>query len=1526
MPPSRAKSAFMFYQGAHLGEIKRGLGPDASMGDAMQQLSAQWKSLSEANRRPYLEREEEERQRYQRECLEADEAAYKAHQERTAKNAMPNEGEELRSSSRGARAQQDVEREVREAKGKARKEAFLNNQTAEERDERRAAKAAKRAEKVERHRARDAEEEAVADRHRKLEKEATKKSADRLKYLLGQSEIFGRLKAGKPGVKSEDDDKEDKNGDKYKSKHGKKKGRAKKEEAEAPEGEGLEEEDDEEAGGEIHTFLTKQPDCIKFGTLKPYQLEGLNWMIHLAEKGLNGILADEMGLGKTLQSISIMAYHYEYLKIQGPHLVCVPKSTLSNWMNELNRWCPCLRVIRFHGAKEEREALSEEYFTNEAAAHDGRRPTKPQILNEKTGEMEDDNSENPRAWDVCVTTYECANTERKVLSRFAWKYLVIDEAHRLKNEASMFSATVRSFNTANRLLLTGTPLQNNLHELWALLNFLLPDIFSSSEQFDEWFNLEVDDADAKKKMITQLHGILRPFMIRRMKRDVAKGLPPKTETLVMVGMSKMQKQLYKRLLLRDIEAITGKNTNSGKTAILNIVMQLRKCCNHPYLFEGIEDRSLPPLGQHLVDNCGKLNMVDKLLKRLKERGSRVLMFTQMTRILDILEDYMVMRQYKYCRIDGNTDYETRERSIDEFNAPNSEKFCFILSTRAGGLGINLQTADICILYDSDWNPQADLQAQDRCHRLGQKKPVSIYRLVTENTVEEKIVERAQQKLKLDAMVVQQGRLKEKDKVSKDEVMAAVRFGADAVFRSDESTITDLDIDVILERGKAKTEELASRIHKAEKGDLLDFRLDGGVSAQTFEGIDYSDAQLRKQLRLLAADSMGKRDRKPPPTTFTYAAVMQPTKSMVIKNIKVKLPKVLRLPRMEDHQFYNRARLMELSKLEFEMFASLRDMGQVPPMEYLAQKRTILPDEMGTEKLELLEEGFGDWTRSQFFHFVKATTMFGRDDIANIAVECSLPFDVIEAYSDAFWKYGSTELKADEWERVKIQIEKGEERIAKKRLQEELLNKFVQTFDDPEKDMVFANKGTTHFSLEQDRAILCGVVKHGYGNWNAIREEIRNDTSLFFQHTVQGMNIDAISKRCDYRMRQMEKELEAREKKLSTLKPPAVEEAEIALAAIKNMEAWDSEAKMMQLQGEPAPPMESFVKQGLGTLDEYLKERELCIDKLMEVETQIRGCRVMAEETKERIYAGDQYVNYSHITLKAGGPRAGLNKSGKGYGVDLESRINAAVLAIPECGECKFCLDPNSRKICLKRRDVRRELIEEEMIRVPVHQPTDAATKAAKPSSSTYKPVKERKKPGRKKGWNKAIEASPGYKKPKGASKGSIPMSLPERLLPEFCSRITANGTNQRMEVINGFTKDHPETSARQATIKFADLTTKDRPSCVPPPGKKVGKGRSVTFYVRPRFYHMLPEEERPTGWEEAAQADELLWQEECDAKAKAKAESDQKIRAMMTDKSGESDGEGTHNSVSEVTSVLTSFTGNDSDEESERPSKMPKMA
>lgn len=385
-------------------------------------------------------------------------------------------------------------------------------------------------------------------------------------------------------------------------------------------------------------------------------------MIRLQENGINGILADEMGLGKTLQSISVIAYLNEYKKISGPHLVMVPKSTLSNWCNEFKRWCPSIRVLRFHGNKDERQEIINSHL-------------KPAV------------NQEDRSWDVVITTYEVVNLEKGPLTKLAWRYLIIDEAHRLKNEASQFSQTVRLLNTQHRLLLTGTPLQNNLHELWALLNFLLPDVFASSEQFDEWFNLDVGDAEVKQRLISQLHKLLRPFMLRRLKADVEKSLPPKTETILFTGMSAVQKQLYKQILMRDIDTINTaatSNSQQTRTAILNIVMQLRKCCNHPYLFPGQEDRALDPMGDHLYMNCGKMALLDKLLTKMKQRGHRVLIFSQMTRMLDILEDYFISKYYSYCRIDGNTTYEV---SLATYSvccylcfANRNEKIGYMIST------------------------------------------------------------------------------------------------------------------------------------------------------------------------------------------------------------------------------------------------------------------------------------------------------------------------------------------------------------------------------------------------------------------------------------------------------------------------------------------------------------------------------------------------------------------------------------------------------------------------------------------------------------------------------------------------------------------------------------------------------------------------------------------------------------------------------------------------------------------------------
>ena len=548
--------------------------------------------------------------------------------------------------------------------------------------------------------ARKEKEKILEIRQEELKEEKANQAKRRLEFLLKQSDIFrhfGAVKEDQEKLSSTSRRKSSRNNSRGISKPDEgtnwdSKSKPKRGIYDADNAHDEDENGDNEPSSTT-VFLTSQPSTLGSGKgkMRPYQLEGLNWMVGLQEHGVNGILADEMGLGKTLQSIAILVYMQEYQQCNGPHLIVVPKSTLSNWMNEFKTWAPTLKAIRFHGTKEERDNLVKN------------------VLMPGLGPMD----EKARDWNVCVTTYEVCNIDKNVLNKFAWSYLTIDEAHRLKNEASAFSKTIRTFETKYRLLLTGTPLQNNLHELWALLNFLVPDVFANSEQFDDWFNLDIDDAEAKNNLISQLHKILRPFMLRRLKADVEKTLPPKHETILYTGMSVIQKKLYKDILLRDVDLLQGGGSGS-RTAILNIVMQLRKCAGHPYLFPGVEDRSLPPLGEHLVENCGKMVLLDKLLKRLKQRGHRVLLFTQMTRIIDILEDFMVMRGFQYCRIDGNTSYDIREESIDAYNKPDSPKFIFLLSTRAGGLGINLQTADVVILYDSDWNPQADLQAQGAC--------------------------------------------------------------------------------------------------------------------------------------------------------------------------------------------------------------------------------------------------------------------------------------------------------------------------------------------------------------------------------------------------------------------------------------------------------------------------------------------------------------------------------------------------------------------------------------------------------------------------------------------------------------------------------------------------------------------------------------------------------------------------------------------------------------------------------------------
>jgi len=552
--------------------------------------------------------------------------------------------------------------------------------------------------------------------------------------------------------------------------------------------------------------LVAQPELIVGGKLKHYQLEGLEWLVSLYENGLNGILADEMGLGKTLQCIAFLAFLREK-SVYGPFLIAAPLSTLSNWESEIKKFAPSMPCFVYHGNKAVRKGLREKHF----GQWNGKRL---------------DLTKFP----IIITSYEIIMHDKAYLEKFKWKFIIVDEGHRIKNLNCKLIKTLKQFDSANRLLLTGTPLQNSLTELWSLLNFILPDIFDDLEVFQRWFDVsgltyEQDESldgsifynQSNLSLVSNLHTILKPFVLRRLKTEVERELPPKKEYLIFCGMSKLQLKYYDAALNHKlsefVEAQLASNlASSGGTAterkraicknrklssrgkrlhdeineddlsdnefikhleeqvvfdaieqpaspayrhmrLQNLLMQLRKICNHPYLFFypfNVKTDELL-IDQNLVHNSGKMVILDQLLVALIKGHHRTLIFCQMTHMLDIIGDYLNWKNVEYCRIDGSTAQPVRETELQAFRSKDIP--VFLLSTRAAGLGINLVDADTVIFFDSDWNPQMDLQAQDRAHRIGQTKPVLIYRLLASNSIERKILDKASSKRRLERLVM-----------------------------------------------------------------------------------------------------------------------------------------------------------------------------------------------------------------------------------------------------------------------------------------------------------------------------------------------------------------------------------------------------------------------------------------------------------------------------------------------------------------------------------------------------------------------------------------------------------------------------------------------------------------------------------------------------------------------------------------------------------------------------------------------------
>uniref|UniRef100_A0A4W6DQE2 Chromodomain helicase DNA binding protein 1 n=1 Tax=Lates calcarifer TaxID=8187 RepID=A0A4W6DQE2_LATCA len=854
--------------------------------------------------------------------------------------------------------------------------------------------------------------------------------------------------------------------------------------------------------------MKKQPAYIGGDglELRDYQLDSLNWMAHSwCKYGNSCILADEMGLGKTIQTICFLNYLFNEHQLYGPFLLVVPLSTLTSWQREIQLWAPQMNVVVYLGDISSRNMIRTHEWMH--------------VHNKRL------------KFNILLTTYEILLKDKSFLGNVNWAFIGVDEAHRLKNDDSLLYKTMIDFKSNHRLLITGTPLQNSLKELWSLLHFIMP------EKFHSWELFEDEHGKGRDSGYTSLHKELEPFLLRRVKKDVEKSLPAKVEQILRVEMSAIQKQYYKWILTRNYKALS-KGTKGSTSGFLNIMMELKKCCNHCYLIKPPEDNEFLNRAealQQLIRSSGKLVLLDKLLVRLKERGHRVLIFSQMVRMLDILAEYLRSRQFLFQRLDGSIKGEMRKQALDHFNAEGSEDFCFLLSTRAGGLGINLASADTVVIFDSDWNPQNDLQAQARAHRIGQKRQVNIYRLVTKGSVEEDIIERAKKKMVLDHLVIQRMDTTGKTVLhtgaapsssapfNKEELSAILKFGAEELFKEpegEEQEPQEMDIDEILKRAETRENDPGPSTVGEEL--LSQFKV-ANFSMMEDEEIDIDSERSQRSWDDIIPEEQRRR--------------------MEEEERQKELEEIYMLPRMR-----NCAKQISFNAVEGRQSRNRRYSGSDSdsPSDRKRPKKRGRPRTIPRENIK----GFND---AEIRRFVKSYKKFGG------------PLERLDAIAR------DAEL-----------VDKSEHDL--KRLAETVHNGCVRTLREnpcgPDKTSggrrgkvkgsrytkrFLPDKLAAHFDIEwgkeDDSSLLIGIYEYGYGSW----EMIKMDPDLNLTHKLLPDDPDKkpqakqLQTRADYLIKLLSKDLAKKEaqkqagtansrkrkprsKKSKTLKPTKTDEA------------------------------------------------------------------------------------------------------------------------------------------------------------------------------------------------------------------------------------------------------------------------------------------------------------------------------------------------------------------------------------------------